>query len=52
MLLYYIRGQRGVDLDGKCKKKHDTRVQSLPPPQHTHTHTHRPTTILLDLFKK
>ena len=51
MLLYYIRGQRGVDLDGKCKKKHDTRVTVSPPPN-THTHTHRPTTILLDLFKK
>ena len=25
MLLYYIRGQRGVDLDGKCKKKNMTR---------------------------
>ena len=49
MLLYYIKGQRGVDLDGKCKKKNMTRgLQSLPPP----THTHRPTTILLDLFKK
>ena len=52
MLLYYIKGQRGVDLDGKCKKKHDTRVTVSPHPQHTHTHTHRPTTILLDLFKK
>ena len=40
MLLYYIRGQRGVDLDGKCKKKHDTRVTVSPHPQHTHTHTH------------
>ena len=40
MLLYYIRGQRGVDLDGKCKKKHDTRVTVSPPPIHTHTHTH------------
>ena len=37
MLLYYIRGQRGVDLDGKCKKKHDTRVTVSPPPTHTHT---------------
>lgn len=36
MLLYYIRGQRGVDLDGKCKKKHDTRVTVSPPPN-THT---------------
>ena len=40
MLSYYIRGQRGVDLDGKCKKKNMTRgLQSLPPPP-THTHTH------------
>ena len=37
MLLYYIKGQRGVDLDGKCKKKNMTRgLQSLPPPN-THT---------------
>ena len=41
MLLHYIRGQRGVDLDGKCKKQHDTRVTvSPPPPPNTHTHTH------------
>lgn len=50
MLLHYIRGQRGVDLDGKCKKKTWHEGYSLSPPPNTHTH--RPTTILLDLFKK
>ena len=36
MLLYYIKGQRGVDLDGKCKKKTWHEGYSLSPPN-THT---------------
>ena len=48
MLLYYIRGQRGVELDGKCKKNM-TRELHYPPSQ---TYTQKPTTILLYLFKK
>ena len=40
MLLYYIKGQRGVDLDGKCKKKTWHEGYSLSPPPNTHTHTH------------
>lgn len=51
MLLYYIRGQRGVELDGKCKKNM-TRELHSPPLPNLHTKAHYYSVIPLQEIKE